>query len=102
MKKRLAFQMLSPATTLPLIGVALSGFGQEANELEKLKSTIKAMEQTIQKMNRKIAEMEKHKALPPASTNGTVRTSGSGRPARDASRRDAHAQDRGCQVGLGG
>ncbi|MCE5336853.1 MAG: phosphotransferase, partial [Desulfobacteraceae bacterium] len=37
-----------------------------AGELEKLKSTVKAMEQTIQEMNRKIADLEKKQA--PAST----------------------------------
>ncbi len=67
MKKRMTFKMLSLATTLLLVGVPRPGFGQEANELEKLKSTVKAMDQTIQEMNRKIAEMEKQKAAPPST-----------------------------------
>src|SRR5438046_2262650 len=64
MKKHLTSKTLSLAITLLLVGLPRLGLGQEANELEKLKSTVKTMEQTIQEMNRKIAEMEKQRAVP--------------------------------------
>ncbi|MCW5551399.1 MAG: porin [Verrucomicrobiae bacterium] len=53
-------------------GLPAPACAQNTAELEKLKATVKAMEQTIQEMNRKISELEREKvavpAPPPAQT----------------------------------
>jgi hypothetical protein len=55
------------AAALLFLGMPLPSHGQQTNELEGLKSTIKSLQQTIEEMNRKIAELEKQqKASPPA------------------------------------
>ncbi len=47
-------------------GLPAPARAQDAAELEKLKTTVKAMEQTIQEMSRKIADLEKQpKTAPP-------------------------------------
>lgn len=62
----------SSLRTLILAGTVLTTglpgvvHGQDAGELEKLKSTLKTMEQTIQELNRRIADLEQQpKAVPP-------------------------------------
>jgi hypothetical protein len=61
----------SSLKTLSLVGaVWAAGWpglvqGQDAGELDKLKSTVKSMEQTIQEMNRKIADLEKQSEAAP-------------------------------------
>ena len=67
MKPNLTVLTLSLATTLLLVGMPRLGLGQETSELEQLKATVKAMEQSIQELNRKIAEMEKQRAAPAAA-----------------------------------
>ena len=65
MRKNQTLIALTLATMLVLVGMPRLGLGQETNELEKLKSTVKTMEQTLQEMNRKIADLEKQpKAAP--------------------------------------
>ena len=46
--------VLSLASTLQLVSMPRLGLGREASELEELKATVKAMEQTIQEMNRRL------------------------------------------------
>lgn len=65
MKRNLKLKALSLAAMLLLIGLPRPGLAQEAGELEKLKATVKAMDQTTQIMKSKIAELEQQRAATP-------------------------------------
>lgn len=66
MKRNLILKTLALVGTVMVAGAPGLAQAQDAAELEKLKATVKAMEQTIQEINRKIADLEKQpKAAPP-------------------------------------
>jgi hypothetical protein len=51
--------------TILIAGAHLPVLAQDAGELEKLKSAVKSLEQTVQELNRKIADLEKQPRVAP-------------------------------------
>src|SRR5688572_30469920 len=68
MNTNLTFKTLSLTAVLLLAGLPLPGLGQQVTELEKLRASVTAMEQTIRDMNRKIVELEKQRPVPASVT----------------------------------
>jgi gas vesicle protein len=66
---------LNTARTLVITAALLAGTipaSAQDSELDKLKESVKSMEQTIEQMKQKIADLEKQKAQAPAATGTNV------------------------------